>query len=592
MCGIFGFSLNHPLQPKDVELGISQLSKLDHRGPDGMGNRSFEEDGVFVGHRRLAILDTSDRASQPMVRHGLTLAHNGEIYNFVEIRDKLSKAGYDFDTGSDTEVLLAAWSRHGADCLGLFDGMFAFVLFDGTQTHLVTDPFGEKPLYLAQTDQGVYYSSEPQPLVESLSLRFDPSEEETAAFLALGFLPAPSTGYGKLKVLEPGSHVVIRDGKVTRRTRYWVPDMPEVRTSKVQPVSKQDVDRVADVLIDSVNVRLRSDVPMSTFLSSGVDSALVAAIAEKELNVRVPAITVGFPSSTVADESDGASRIAAHLGLDHQVITSDGMSEDNPLNQLISLYGCPIDNPTALPVYDMSRLARKSATVALSGIGSDEIFYGYNRYQLFYKRRRLLALDGPLRIGARWISNVLGKNTGSELLRHSSGWSYANFKNIGNWDVLDRVSGMAEWGREFFHKSEGPQYLASRHFDLTNVMPSSYIPAIERSSMRVGLEVRTPFLNRKVLSVVDNLDPRSLIAYGQKNVVRQILNRYLPEELIFEGKRGFNSPLESIVSSSTNRLVVGGLSNDLVEAVDERKDLKRGRDLYLRMMILSELASL
>ena len=151
---------------------------------------------------------------------------------------------------------------------------------------------------------------------------------------------------------------------------------------------------------------------------------------------------------------------------------------------------------------------------------------------------------------------------------------------------------MRKWAREFFHKSEGAQCLASRHFDLTNVMPSSYIPAIERSSMRVGLEVRTPFWNRKVLSAVDSLDPRSLIAYGQKNVVRQILNRYLPEELIFEGKRGFNSPLEPIISSSTNRLVAGGLSNDLVEAIDERKDLKRGRYLYVRMMILSELASL
>ena len=175
MCGIFGFSLKRRLISSDVENGLGQLTRLSHRGPDGQGQAVFSEQGVFIGHRRLAILDVSDSAAQPMTRHGLTLAHNGEIYNFIEIRKSLEKQGVHFTTESDTEVLLSGWSHYGLKCLDLFDGMFAFALFDGQVTHLVTDPFGEKPLYIAESDEGIYYASEPAPLVDLLGLKFEPN---------------------------------------------------------------------------------------------------------------------------------------------------------------------------------------------------------------------------------------------------------------------------------------------------------------------------------------------------------------------------------------------------------------------------------
>ena len=590
MCGILGFSLCRPLAPLDVELGLKYLNSLKHRGPDGEGHAVFSEQGVFIGHRRLAILDTSDRASQPMSRNGLTLAHNGEIYNFVEIRKKLEADGAMFTTESDTEVLLSAWREGGAGCLGALDGMFAFALFDGELTNLVTDPFGEKPLYVVQNDDGVYFASEPAPLIEMLGLTFDPTESELAAFLTLGFIPAPATGFKNLQLLQPGSHAVVANGRITRITRYWTPDVPVAPDGKPAAVTESDIDDIAVAMIESLRVRLRSDVPMVTFLSSGVDSALVAALAAKELSANIPAITVGFPGVGVADESEGATAIADYLGLDHRVILSDGTSDGDPLDQFISLYGCAIDNPTAIPAFEMARLARASATVALSGIGGDEIFYGYNRYQLFYEQRRLLSLRGPLRKTARWLLKLNGRRTGSALLRRSSPWSYANFKNVGVLDVLEKVPGLNNWGDEFFDDFGSPQYVASRYFDLSHVLPGSYIPAIERSSMRVGLEVRTPFLNRNLLSVVDGLDPRSVVGFGQKNIVRRLLGRYLPDHLILPGKRGFNSPLEPIVQSKADAPRIPWLDDEIVLGATERRLNGRGKDLFVRMMILERLA--
>ena len=310
MCGIFGFSLVRDLNASDVDMGLEQLHSLSHRGPDGEGHVALGEKGVFIGHCRLAILDTSQRASQPMSRDRFTIAHNGEIYNFLELREILEKKGVKFTTDSDTEVLINAWRNDGVDCLEGLDGMFAFALFDGEVTNLVTDPFGEKPLYVIQRDEGVYYASEPAPLVELLGLRFEPTEFELAAFLTLGFIPAPGTGFKNLQRVEPGSHIVITEGKITRATRYWTPAEPVVPGGKPKPVSEFQIDMVVEALIESLKVRLRSDVPMSIFLSSGVDSALIAAIAAKEFSTDIPAITVGFAGTSVHDESESASAIA------------------------------------------------------------------------------------------------------------------------------------------------------------------------------------------------------------------------------------------------------------------------------------------
>ena len=181
------------------------------------------------------------------------------------------------------------------------------------------------------------------------------------------------------------------------------------------------------------------------------------------------------------------------------------------------------------------------------------------------------------------------RRTAVDSLRRSRKWTYANYKNSGIWDLLESVSGLDEWGDEFFSGYEQSQYVAARHFDLTHVLPGSYIPAIERSSMRVALEVRTPFLNRNLLSAVDQLDPRSVVGFGQKSVARRILNRYVPENLIPAGKRGFIYPLDQIIESQRNPPEIPGIEADLIIDSMNRRQQGRGRELFVRMMLLDRL---
>src|SRR3972149_1961725 len=206
MCGIFGFSLNRPVRESDLALGRRGAEMLRHRGPDGSGEWADAARGLYLGHRRLAVIDTSAANAQPMTSGALTVSFNGEIYNFKELRDELAGRGRAFATAGDTEVLLKAWQEWGAGAIDRFDGMFAIALADGARLHLVTDPFGEKPLFCATLPEGVYFASEPHALPRPLGLDFAPGQDEIAAFMCLGFIPAPGTGIKGLIALPPATH--------------------------------------------------------------------------------------------------------------------------------------------------------------------------------------------------------------------------------------------------------------------------------------------------------------------------------------------------------------------------------------------------
>ena len=188
-----------------------------------------------------------------------------------------------------------------------------------------------------------------------------------------------------------------------------------------------------------------------------------------------------------------------------------------------------------------------------------------------------------------WLSNITRHKTAADSLRRSKQWTYANYKNVGIWDLLERISGLEQWGDEFFSEYSQPQYVAARHFDLTHVLPGSYIPAFELSSMRVALEVRTPFLSRNLLSKIDELDPRSMVGFGQKSITRRILNRYVPDHLIPDGKRGFIYPLDQIIESQTTSPNIPGIETDVIIDSMDRRQQGRGRELFIRMMVLDRL---
>jgi len=548
MCGIFGFWLKRPLMEGDIARGRRGTSLIGHRGPDGAGEWFDRERGLFLGHRRLAIIDVDARSDQPMVRGRNVIIYNGEVYNFSELRDQLKATGDQFTTTGDTEVLLAAWARWGEQALERFDAMFAFALVDGEELVLATDPFGEKPLYVARTCEGIWFASEPQALIASLDLAFKPDPDDVRLFLSLGFLPSPRTGFPGLEVMPPAALRRYRRNLTCSERIYW--QVPRNAKSAASPdtMSEESVDAVAQALVESLRRRLRSDVPIGLFLSSGVDSTLVAALCARELKTPLNAYTVSFTDGL--DEAPAAAKIAAHLGLPHTVIDSREVAPYEPLpSQLVALYGVPNDNLSGLSVQQMSQLARSHVTVALSGAGGDELSFGYNKYQFLWRRRAMYRVPSFLFRPAAWLNSVLRSvpqvKQAADYLAGNETYRLLAVKNGGFASTIGKIAG----GLPSLSLSVDEIALASRDLDVALTLPGSYLPAIDRGSMRAALEVRTPFLSRDVFAKAAAIDARALIAAGQKSLLRKILKRYLPDNLTDFPKRGFVSPIDRYVST-------------------------------------------
>lgn len=539
MCGIFGFWLNRPLTDSDVARGQAMTAALAYRGPDGQGDWVDRDAGLYFGHRRLAILDLSDAGRQPMADGETVVTYNGEIYNFAELRQTLEAAGHRFTSSSDTEVLLAAWRHWGAACLDHFDGMFGFALYDGHRLHIATDPFGEKPVYVAQTSDGLYFASEPAPLIELLGLTFQPSDPEIGHFLALGYFPTPSTGYPGLEWLPAATLRTYETPASFREHRYWsLP--PEGQKERFEAT---DLDALRDLLITLLARRMRADVPVGLFLSSGVDSALVAALVSREIGLPLTALTVSFPDGV--DEAAGASAIAAHLGLPHTIVNSQQSEGDGDLpNALHDLFRVPNDNVSALSVEQMSHLARTQMTVALGGVGGDEAFYGYNKYAFVHHRRSAYRVPGSL---IRLFAPLTGLHPKGRLLnRMLSGSDEERFVALKN----SRLGDLQQEGLfrlpplPGFGEDGAGMLQAIRSFDFRQTLPASYLASVDRGSMRASVEVRTPYLARELFEFCAQFSAQAMLGQGQKHALKAILRRYLPDALVDRPKRGFVFPLK------------------------------------------------
>ena len=594
MCGIVGCLLNGPLVTDDLVRMRTLRDRLAHRGPDDVDEWYDRERGIYLGHRRLSIIDLENSA-QPMQRGDAVITYNGEVYNYVELAADLEAAGFYSQSHGDTEVVLNAWRAWGEHCLDRFDGMFAFALIDRDGLHLATDPFGEKPIYLLHTERGLVFSSEAASLIEVFDLQFTPDDDELAEFLYLGYIRPPGTGYVGLQVLPPSTIMSCsRDGRIQQR-RYWSMPEPVIGRGLVRPVDEKFVDRIGEVLTTSLERRMRADVPLGLFLSGGVDSSLVAALAARELQASLETLTVSFPDG--ADESSDAARIAAHLGLPHSIINSTGDESwrETP-EALAGLYGVPNDNITVLAVYQLCRAAHSRLKVALSGIGGDELFYGYNKHGFFYRHRLAYSI-------APWLMKILTpfddflKCIGGRRWRQArdlfSGTQERQYLRIKNGACQNSLEAALGRNAEAFLPA-GTSSLVHRvrNHDLLSSMPQSYIPAVERGSMRASLEVRAPFLTRDLVVLLSELDARALVAFGLKGVTRRLLSRYLPLKLLSRKKQGFVFPAARYLSSRDDRTpVVPGVDESHLSALWADRLDSGTQAIAIRLALIEYLAT-
>jgi asparagine synthase (glutamine-hydrolysing) len=562
MCGIAGYvTLDPDLVDQDDLLGMS--TALRHRGPDDDG--LVVDGGVGLAHRRLAILDPTPAGHQPMPGpEGTWVTYNGEIYNFQELTAELRTAGVEPRTRCDTEVLLLMLHRHGLEALSRFNGMFAFAHWDArTQTMtLARDRLGVKPLYYYSDSRCLVFASELRALERWRRCPRDIDHEAVDLFLSYEHVPAPWTMLRGVKKLEPATWLQWKNGHTTVR-RWWSLEFAE-------PEQRQTLDSWAEEcryhLLRATRLRLVSDVPLGVLLSGGVDSSAVAA-AMAELGGAPRAFSISFKGQRDYDETEYARQVAARIGAVHSVQDVEPRPE-TCLQALEDALDEPLGDVSLVPTYLVSKLARTSVTVVLSGDGGDETFAGYDWYRAAQLADPFGRLPGPVRFA---ISRALGlvpprpekKGLVNKLKRFAEGAAGDPALEHLRWQLFlsqaekDRLYGIvlsesreqrlpAELGRRMLRRTRAEHPLSRRQWvDLHLYLPDDILTKVDRASMAVSLETRGPFLDYELVEFAARVPARVRMGLvGQKLVLRRAIEDMVPRQVLSRPKQGFSMPMK------------------------------------------------
>lgn len=533
MCAIAGLiDWSHALPKNCKQQAVAAMNdSMRHRGPDADGVWQSLDGVCTLGHRRLSILDLTPLGGQPMVAPGgQVLIFNGEIYNFRRLRPGLEQQGWTFVSTSDTEVLLAGLVLEGPAFVDRLDGMYAFALWDPNQHSLLVgrDPFGEKPFYFLEQAGRFAFASELAALAHVPGFSSAIAPDRLALFLAFQYLPGTTTVYEGCHKLEPGEVARVDSRGRHRLSRVTFTTSREVA---LEPRRLDDLtDELEDILVRAVEDRLISDVPIGAFLSGGVDSSTVVAIATRRLNRSIRTYSIGFQDAQDS-EHDDAQAMARHLGTEH----SCGMIAPTSLAEQAAAIAAMLDEPngdsSCMPTWHLSGLARRDITVALSGDGGDELFGGYGRY--------FTTLAEQQQGGPDW----------SAAAAYFHSWRMLVFPERPMTALLGAVPArvaeqVAAYGAELDNDADKPLMNRLRQLDAASYLPGAVLAKVDRMSMRHSLEVRSPLLAREVAAFAARLPAQACgDAQGGKRVLKAVARRHLPAEWIDRPKRGFGLPM-------------------------------------------------
>lgn len=572
MCGIAGY-LTFEKYFSDEDLH-AMTNTISHRGPDAEG---FFNDGICgLGHRRLSIIDLSDRANQPMhsANDRYVIIYNGEVYNYQEIGARLKENNYGIEfkpkTSSDTEIILESFVHYGIDCIHQLNGMFSFAIYDKVmnELYLVRDRLGIKPLIYYWDGKNIAFSSELKSLAKLPQINKDINPSSISDFLHLGFIPAPNTIYKNLYKLTPGSYLKISKEGLSQ-TRYW--SVNKKLTNNIISDKEEALVKLSDLLMSSVQYQLKSDVPFGVFLSGGIDSSLVTAQAVGLSSVKVNSFSIGFEENS-HNESEYAKAVANHLGTNHHEFIVSYKDAIKHFDSIFDVYDEPNADSSFIPTMLVSKLARNHVTVTLSGEGGDELFFGYGSHQ--WARRLSNPWFNLLRpslaytlekFSSRYqrISKLLRTEDSSNLQSHilSQEQYYFTMHEINdivkpefskpgfllNLENTEVHSVLAE-KTTMNGKSVKVRMLSAMEqqalFDIQYYLPYDLLTKVDRSSMHYSLETRVPYLDHRVVEFAINLSPDLKFRNGiSKYILKQILYKYVPEKLFNRPKQGFAIPL-------------------------------------------------
>lgn len=564
MCGIAGIFDLYDRRPIDHDV-LSRMNEIQrHRGPDDSG--IHVEPGIGLAHRRLSIIDLSS-GHQPLSNEDGTVwvIYNGEIYNFKELMDDLSRRGHVFRTRCDTEVIVHAWEEWGERCVHHFRGMFAFAVWDRHRStlFLARDRLGIKPLYYALLPDGHFiFGSEFKALLAhpNLPRQLDPLAVED--YFAFGYIPDPRTIFRHAEKLAPGHTLTLRRGATVLEPRqYW--------DIALEPQTLGSESAVEEALIEklreAVNIRLIAEVPLGAFLSGGVDSSAVVAAMAQLSKEPVRTCSIGF-SESAFDETRYAKQVARRYGTDHYCAQVD-QDDFDLIDKLAGIYDEPYADSSAIPTYKVCGLARQRVKVALSGDGGDELFAGYRRYRWHLHEQQVrgllpLSLRRPLFGGLGrlypkldWAPRIFRAKTTFQALSRDALEGYFHGVTLMSNGLRDSLFSAAMrrelQGYEALdvlrrHAQQGPEHplLQVQYLDMKTYLPGDILTKVDRASMAHGLEVRVPLLDHPFVEWASGLDPSLKYQGGEgKYILKRALRPHLSDEILYRQKMGFAVPL-------------------------------------------------
>ncbi len=581
MCGIAGYiSLNNSIQSHQLKIAIDLLK---HRGPDAEGSYFSEDNKVGLGHRRLSILDLSTSADQPMFSADsrYVIVYNGEVYNYKELTYKLKDKGASLKTTSDTEVILELFAEQGVQCFKELNGMFALAIYD-TQKQILTiarDHAGIKPLFIYHDGNDFIFASELKAIQSLKQSQLSINKKAIPYFLHLGFIPHPLTIYNNTEKF-PAAHCLqidINKQKFSNLnssiTSFWqLESKIEMNSIKDKKAAKQ---KLTDLLFDSVGKQLISDVPLGTFLSGGVDSSLVTAIASKVNNQKINSFSIAIDDGRF-NESKYAMQVATHLQTQHHEFSVKEKEVLELIDKLMPLYDEPFADSSALPTMMVSRLAKKYVTVALSGDGGDELFMGYGMHS--WAKRLSGKWVSPARSGLSAASKIMP----SKYRRAGNLFDYNNKKNI--------RSHIFSQEQYFFKEKELEDILINKKFDFKKInsnlpagrklkeeelqslwdfnyyLPDDLLVKVDRASMHYSLETRVPLLDYRVIEFAFNLHSElKMKGKIMKYLLKEVLYDYVPKQIFERPKQGFSIPLVKWLKTDLNYLLNKYTSREIIE---------------------------
>ncbi|MBI5739144.1 MAG: asparagine synthase (glutamine-hydrolyzing) [Nitrospirae bacterium] len=582
MCGIagvFNYKKNSAISPEIIK---KMNNELIHRGPDDEGY--YIKGNIALAFRRLSIIDLKT-GNQPIHNEdkSVWVVFNGEIYNYVELRKDLIKNGHVFYTKTDTEVIVHLYEEHGTDFPSYLNGMYGIALWDEKKRalFLTRDRPGIKPLYYAETDEGLVFASEIKAILKA-GVSNRPDYEAISQYLSYGYVPAPLTGFQSVRKLNAG-HMIICSGPAYTEKEFW--DLSRSDLSGENLGEEQITDLLIDELKAVLHRQTRSDVPVGIFLSGGIDSSLVASVAAEKCNLKLKAFTIGFREESY-NELANARIVANRIGLPlHEFILSES-EVVGEIEHIMSFLDEPFFDYSAIPVYFVSKLARQHVKTVVGGDGGDELFGGYPTHYINRIAERYRRVPQIIRNGIRGIVDKLPEShgylsTAYKLKRFTYGaevpYDQAHYrwkvlfdagdkKRLLDGNIMQDLSGLESFHvmEQYFIKARKSGFeIADQlmYVDFKTHLQDDFLQKTDKMSMANSLEVRVPLLDNAVIDFSRRVPPCMKIkGYETKYLLRKALSRFQPPEIAFGKKRGFTPPLAVWIKKGLKDYMLSSLS--------------------------------